>query len=422
MVKDLKLYQILDISPNASQKDIDQAYRRLAMKYHPDRHTLLSEDEQQLMINKFKEISKAKEILSDSKLRILYDQTGETQPKPNLSSVFKRNSSKTNPFVFPFSQTRNHYSKCRIPPIKINLKISLEDAYNGKTTIVNYERSIQCQDCLGCGGTDIEICPDCRGNGMINKDQKIGKECVTRKLIDCKKCHGKGELIGNKCLKCNGNGKIGEKVKQDVFIPKGSKTGDIIELKGKGTQIGLRYDPGDVEIIIEILSHIKFKQQGNNLIYNANIHLFEALCGGTMIIEHLGGHQIIVKLKKIIQPNQLFYIHQEGMPIKDTSDKGDLIVKINIQFPGRLTEEEREKLAILLKRKVVLPKIKENHYETELKPYHGKIDIMPQQTKPPNGETNTFYVNGMSPEAINGIFGANFSDIINNIVKTHNLR
>lgn len=257
------------------------------------------------------------------------------------------------------------------------MKASLEDAFCGKGLHVRFNRQQYCQNCEGLGGFDIDDCPICNGKGFTkNCKRSVSGKIIQQQQSTCQNCHGEGNICTRKCIRCAGHKILITEVLEEIKIPVGSKTGDIIILDGKGNHIRKRSLPGDLEVELTIEDHPRFYRRGDNLYTSVRLELVQALCGGEIVIEHMDRRQILVKFNRIIQPTQIYSIHREGMPNKESSEKGDLIVKIDLHLPGRLNETQRDQLRTLLHRASLKPpKLKTDYYETEFHPYDGKFAL-----------------------------------------------
>ena len=409
MVKDKNFYDVLGIGTDADEQQIKQAYRALAIKFHPDRHHSADEAEKKKMSERFKTISRAYEVLSDETLKRRYDQLGEKGlendggPDPSMFSGMGgfpfAGGGAGFPFGggFPFAgmpqmQPTGGFSfgkatRPSVPPIKTVLKLSLEEVYCGKTCTIKFDRQEYCTGCDGKGGAEVEKCSTCSGRGVVTKIRQMAPGMMQQSQTTCQKCSGEGKRILKPCLKCNGKRLLTREVQERVEIPKGAKHGDMIALEKKGHNIDKKVEAGDVVIILEVEPHSRFTRQGKNLIYETKIDLVEALCGGSVVVDHLDGHQIVVKLKTTIQQDQLYCIHQEGMPVKNSVEKGDLVIKFVINFPTDLNDKAKQALIQALGRSSrSKAKVKDNHYETELHLFHGRIENCRQDGDEPTSK------------------------------------
>ncbi|CAG8736026.1 8707_t:CDS:2, partial [Acaulospora morrowiae] len=340
MVKETKLYDILELKPDASESEIKKAYRKLALKYHPDKNPDTGE--------KFKEIAHAFEILSDNQKRDVYDRYGEEglsgeggmggmSPEDLFASFFGGGGM--------FGNRSRSTGPRKGKNFKHSLKVSLEDFYNGKTTKLSLNKDIICKTCDGRGGKEgaVKKCTSCDGTGYKIHLRTLGP-MVQQIQQACSDCHGAGEIIRDKdrCKTCNGKKVINERKVLEVHIEKGMKNGQAITFYGEADQApGI--EPGDVVIYLEEKQHDRFIRKGDDLVYTAKIDLVTSLAGGIFHIEHLDNRVLEVKIKAI--PSQ-------GMPSHRHHTFGTLYIKFDIEFPERNWTDDVSKLDLL---KEILP-------------------------------------------------------------------
>mgnify|MGYP001441603090 CR=1 FL=1 len=336
-------YDILNINKNASENEIKKAYRKLAMKYHPDRNPNNKEECE----TKFKEISEAHNVLSDPQKRKHYDMFGKegSSNASNFSSPFDMFNNFSNIF------NTNSTPQKRKPKLKEKIiHLELKDLYNGKNEIFINQQKIKCDLCngLGCKNkNDIIICDLCNGQGKIKKIQRMGP-VISQTISDCYKCRGKGKTIkeGSLCNKCQGGKTIIKTSKIDIYIQPGTYHGEKILLRGKGDWDIELNEYGDLLIIInEIKSKGDMIREGENLIMNKKISLVDSLCGFEFIIKHLDNRYLKIKVDDIIKPNDRRVIKGEGMKKNNELDEfGDLIINFSIIYPDELSEKRKEYL------------------------------------------------------------------------------
>lgn len=335
MPRDTKLYDILEVSPSDGEAEIKKAYRKLALKYHPDKNPNAGD--------KFKEIAHAFDILSDSHKREIYDQYGEeglsgegmgngVSPEDLFSQLFGGN-------IFGGGGGRSRPSGPRRgKDIAHSLKVSLEELYKGKTSKLALQKQVLCSKCDGKGGKEgaVKSCSSCNGRGIKIQMRQIGP-MVQQLQQTCHDCNGEGEIIKDKdrCKGCNGKKVLQERKILEVHIDKGMQDGQKITFSGEGDQApGIV--PGDIVIVVEEKEHPKFKRKGDDLFYEAKIDLLTALAGGQFAITHLDDRMLIVSILpgEVIKPGCIKVISAEGMPAyKRPFDKGNLYVKFEIEFP-----------------------------------------------------------------------------------------
>ncbi|XP_073495606.1 dnaJ homolog subfamily A member 1-like [Phyllobates terribilis] len=330
MVKETAYYDILGVPPAASFEQIKRAFRRLALKYHPDKNPNAGE--------KFNQISKAYEVLSDSHKRDLYDHGGELGLKDgrrshhgspmDIFSVFLGGGSRGQSRGDRKGKTATHH-----------LVVSLEDLYNGATRRLSLQKNVICPKCQGFGarhGADVQ-CPKCRGSGM--EMHLLGQMPGLMHTLQttCSECHGEGECIRSRdrCRDCSGRKVIREKKILTVHIDKGMKNRQKLIFHEEGDQSpGL--NPGDIIIILEQREHPVFKRKDHDLVMSMEIGLADALCACRQKVETLDGRTIIVTSRrgKVIRPGDIKCVPNEGMPIyRDPFAKGNLIINFQVKFP-----------------------------------------------------------------------------------------
>lgn len=330
MVKETKLYDILGVSPEATQPEIKKAYRKLALKYHPDKNP----DEPE----RFKEISAAFEVLSDEKKRETYNKYGEQGLKEGGGGEYH------NPFdifdmFFGGGRRRQPGEKARGKDTVHQLKVSLEELYNGATRQLSVQKNVICDSCDGIGGKpgSVQKCTNCNGSGVDVKLRQIGPGMVQQIQQPCRECNQTGEKIKDKdrCKKCNGKKVVKEKKILDCRIQKGMKDGQKIKFDEEGDQApGI--EPGDIIIVLDEKEHNLFKRKGSDLYMKMEIELADALCGFVKTIKTLDDRTLILKSPpgEVIHPNVAKCVPHEGMPkYKYPSEQGQLIINFEINFP-----------------------------------------------------------------------------------------
>ena len=349
-----KLYNDLGVNSKATDSEIKKAYRKLAMKYHPDKCGGNKESEA-----KFKNISHAYDVLKDKKKRENYDRFGEEgvkgmgggggDPFDIFNNFFGGGGS---PFggmsgmggmgSFP----RRTRGRDRVEQINIEL----EDIYNNITKKIDIKQQVICLDCRGSGAqssSDIITCQKCNGKGKVLRINQIGPGMIQQSMLTCDECNGRGKSILNKCRTCNGNRIVTKSKTINLPINKGIKSGEKIRIPDLAHHVPDVDEQGDLILVINILKHNRFKRKDNNLIYEKNILLSEALCGVEFIISHLDGREIIFKCDEIINPEQEYCVRGEGLPI-DEFNNGDMIIDFKIIYPESLDKERKTYLKKIL--------------------------------------------------------------------------
>jgi chaperone protein DnaJ len=341
MVKDTKYYEILEVKPGATDHELKKAYRKLALKYHPDKNP----DEGE----RFKLISQAYEVLSDPKKRQVYDEYGEDGIKGGGDGGGMHNPMDIFEMFFGGGGFRSE-KPTKARDTVHELKVSLDKLYTGCTKHLKISRHIVCPKCEGIGGAKgaVTKCQTCGGRGVEVFNQQIGPGMIQRIQRNCSQCGGEGETNKDPCKNCKGKKRIRSDENIEVHIEKGMRDGQKLVFYGKGDQqIGL--EPGNVIIVLDEEQHPLFTRKGTNLIYNMKISLTEALCGFTRRIETLDKRLLsFTQLPgEVIQHHDLRVVQGEGMPGQH-DHRGDLLIQFQVDFPERLPMKSVEQLRKLL--------------------------------------------------------------------------
>ncbi|XP_067653821.1 dnaJ homolog subfamily A member 1-like [Haliotis asinina] len=332
MVKETGFYDILGVSPSSTPDEIKKAYRKLALKYHPDKNPNEGE--------KFKAISMAYEVLSDQKKRQIYDQGGEEAIKGGGSGGGGGFHSPMDIFdMFFHGGGRRHKQPSKGKDIVHKVKVTLEELYNGATRKLALQKNIICRSCEGRGGAEgaVITCTRCDGSGMMIQVHRLAPGMVQQVQSRCSECRGQGEIINPKlrCKTCQGNKVVKERKILEVHVDKGMKDQQQIRFTAEGDQEpGL--EPGDIIIVLDQKPHGTFQRHGNDLIMKMNIDLVEALCGFVRPIETLD--QRVLKITshpgEVVKHEDVKCVLNEGMPIyRDPFSKGRLVIQMTVNFP-----------------------------------------------------------------------------------------
>ena len=339
-------YEVLDVARNASDEEIKKAYRKLAMKHHPDRNQDNPSAEE-----KFKEVKEAYEMLSDPQKRAAYDQYGHAGVDPNMGGGGGFGGGQ--PFGDAFGdifgdifgnmggrQQRAGPQVFRGSDLRYTMEIDLEDAAKGKVTQIRVPNWDECDVCHGSGaeaGTKAETCPTCKGQGQVRMSQGFFSVQQT-----CPKCHGMGQHIPNPCKKCNGQGKVKSQKTLEVTIPAGIEDGMRIRNSGKG-EPGVNGGPaGDLYVEIHIKRHNVFEREGTDLHCTIPLAFTKAALGGEIEVPTLHG-KASMNIPEGTQTGQRFRLRGKGMPhVRSASTVGDLYVHVELEVPVKLSAEQKQ--------------------------------------------------------------------------------
>tara|TARA_B100000700_G_scaffold98184_1_gene110541 strand:- start:1376 stop:2518 length:1143 start_codon:yes stop_codon:yes gene_type:complete len=346
-------YEVLGTIKSASADEIKKAYRKLALKYHPDRNKGDKAAEA-----KFKEASEAYHVLSDKGRRNNYDQFGHAAFDGSSGRGGFSNFDFTNAFSDIFGSDifddifegfggsrgrgRRRYSDFRGSDLRYDLSISLEDSYNGKKQEINFSSSDTCGKCNGYGaepGSKPTSCSSCGGQGQVRSSQGFFTIQQT-----CPECAGSGEQITDPCKECRGIGK--KQIKKKIFtnIPKGVDDGTRIRLSGKG-EAGIKgAGNGDLYIFVSIKPHSIFKRSEENLFFEFPISLADASLGTTIEVPTIDGGKAKVKIPAGTQNGKQFRLKGKGMPFMRNKNFGDLYIRALTEVPVSLTKEQKKLL------------------------------------------------------------------------------
>jgi molecular chaperone DnaJ len=341
-------YETLSVSRNADEKELKSAFRKLAMRYHPDRNPGDSEAEQ-----KFKEINEAYETLRDPQKRAAYDRFGHAAFENGGMGRGNGAGFGAGGFADIFEdifgdimggggRQRRSGGRERGADLRYNMEITLEEAFAGKTAQIHVPTSIACDECSGSGarpGSSPVQCPMCHGAGRVRASQ--GFFSIER---TCPQCQGRGQIIDDPCRKCSGQGRVTEERSLSVNIPAGIEDGTRIRLAGEG-EAGLRGGPpGDLYIFLSVRPHEFFQRDGADLYCKVPISMTTAALGGSFEVATLDGTQTRVKIPEGTQNGRQFRLRGKGMPVLRQPQVGDLYIQVAVETPQNLTKKQRELL------------------------------------------------------------------------------
>ncbi|WP_018234073.1 molecular chaperone DnaJ [Thioalkalivibrio thiocyanodenitrificans] len=336
-------YEILGVAKNASEADLKKAFRRLAMKYHPDRNPGDKEAEE-----RFKEAKDAYEILADPQRRAAYDQFGHAGVDPSAGGGARGGANFSDIFEDIFGDIfgggragRGGSRVYRGADLQYNLELTLEEAVFGTEVKIRVPTLVECAACNGSGaeeGTTPETCGTCGGVGQVRMQQGFFSVQQT-----CPRCHGTGKVITDPCHACHGQGRVEEHKTLSVKVPAGVDSGDRIRLSGEG-EAGINGGPpGDLYVQIHVKPHNLFARKGNDLLCEVPISFAAAALGGDLEIPTLDG-RVNLKIPEETQSGRLFRLRGKGVKSVHGGAQGDLICRVNVETPVKLTRRQKELL------------------------------------------------------------------------------
>ncbi|HXH04089.1 MAG TPA: molecular chaperone DnaJ [Candidatus Competibacteraceae bacterium] len=332
-------YEVLGLSRNASEDEIKKAYRRLAMKYHPDRNP-----DDKVAEEKFKEVKEAYEVLCDGRKRAAYDQfghagvdaaAGAAGAGAGFSDIF------SDVFGDIFGGTRAGTRVYRGADLRYTLELTLEEAVFGTTAKIRVPTLVECSECLGSGarkGTTPVVCPTCHGHGQVRLQQGFFSIQQT-----CPRCHGRGSIITDPCPNCSGHGRVEEHKTLSVKVPAGVDNGDRIRLAGEGEPGENGGPPGDLYVQIRVRPHPIFTREDSNLYCEVPISFTTAALGGELEVPTLEG-KVSLKIPPETQTGKLFRLRGKGVRPVRGGAVGDLLCRVVVETPVNLTSEQKELL------------------------------------------------------------------------------
>ena len=339
-------YEVLGVAKDASAADIKKAYRRMAMKYHPDRNQGDTSTEE-----KFKEVQEAYDILSDQEKRPMYDRHGHAGVDPQAQSGFGGGGADFGDIfgdvfgdIFGGGGGRGgggRRASSRGSDLRYTLDLDLEEAVRGTEVKITVPTYASCEPCGGSGakkGSSPVSCSGCGGIGQVRMQQ--GFFSVQQA---CPQCRGTGKMIKDPCKDCSGQGRVHKDKKLSVKIPAGVDTGDRIRLAGEG-EAGAQGDPaGDLYVQVSVREHNVFERDGKHLYCEAPISFSELALGGEIEVPTLDG-RVKLKIPAETQTGKMFRIRGKGVEPVRGGSKGDLLCKVTVETPVNLTKGQKEKL------------------------------------------------------------------------------
>ena len=334
-------YEVLEVSRTCSEAELKTAFRKLAMKWHPDRNPGDKDCE-----HKFRELNEAYEILKDGDRRAAYDRFGHAAfeqgggGQQGFGNDFASAFADIFEGVFGMGPRGRSGGRERGADLRFNMEITLEEAYHGKTAEVRLPTSVTCEACSGSGakaGTKPKTCATCNGQGKVRHAQ--GFFTLER---TCPACHGRGQVIDDPCRNCSGSGRVTRERMLSVNIPAGVEDGTRIRLAGEG-EAGARGGPaGDLYIFLSLGAHPFFQRDGADLHCRVPVSMVAAALGGEFEVPTIDNGRTRVKVPAGTQSGRRFRLANKGMPVLRAKQTGDMYVQVVVETPQNLTKKQRE--------------------------------------------------------------------------------
>lgn len=343
-------YEILGVSKTATADEIKKAYRKAALKYHPDRNPGDKEAEE-----KFKQAARAYEVLSDANKRAQYDRFGEEGLRGmaggaggmDLNDIFQHFGSMFEEWGlggmggFGFSRGGGG-SRFRGSDLRLKVSLTLSEIQKGCTKKFKVRKDVTCSHCNGTGcadGSQPSTCPDCGGQGMVIRTRKTFLGMMQTQEV-CPRCHGAGTVIDRPCTHCHGEGvERGEEV-VEIELPAGLADGMIMTVPGKGNAGKHQGVSGDIQVLVSEEPHPELIRDGDDLVYNLLLTVPQAVLGDSVEVPTVDG-KARIKIAPGTQPGTALFLRGKGLPRVNSYHTGDLVVNISVYIPERITDEER---------------------------------------------------------------------------------
>ncbi|MBT3292591.1 molecular chaperone DnaJ [Candidatus Peregrinibacteria bacterium] len=343
MAKDY--YKILGLERSASLEEIKSGYRKMSKKLHPDKHKGDKDVE-----NKFKEVNEAYETLKDPKKKQMYDQFGSTGNQTGGAGGFDFSGFNTGGGFSDIFE--NFFSGSREQPgrpsqkggdIEVEISINFTDAVSGMQREISIDKQVTCKTCKGSGaddGTEMESCSGCKGTGQQVRTQQSFFGTIQQSVV-CGSCNGSGKVPKKPCSHCKGEGRRVERDNISIEVPAGVHDTQTLRIRGKGQAGRQGQDSGDLYVHIRVPRDHRFHREADDIHTSVLIPVVDAILGSSISVETVHG-PVSLKIPEGTQPGQVFRIKGKGMPVVNSSRKGDHFVTANVEVPKKLNKKEKK--------------------------------------------------------------------------------
>jgi len=355
-------YEVLGVSKSATDAEIKKAYRKLAMKYHPDYNPGDKDAEE-----KFKEVNEANEVLSDPKKRQMYDQYGFAGVDPSYAAQNGGGAGGFGGFggadgvdlgdifgdIFGggfggfggSSRQANPNAPRKGQDIRVRITLSFDEAVHGCKKNITITRQQECTECHGSGcaaGSSPETCPDCGGRGQVNVQQRTPFGVISTTKT-CTRCGGKGKIVEKPCQKCRGGGRVSKRRELEVNIPAGIDDRQVISVRGEGSMGSNGGPSGDLHVSVFVRPHPFFEREGYNIWYDCKVNFVQAALGDSIMVPTIDG-KVKFDLPAGTQPGTVMSLKGKGVQYLNSHGRGDQYIRIIVEVPKDLTAPQREAL------------------------------------------------------------------------------
>ena len=354
-------YEVLGIPRNASEPEVKSAYRKLALRYHPDRNPGDAAAEE-----RFKEAAEAYGVLGDPDKRKRYDAYGHAGLGAGGAAFDPTIFADFGDILGDFFGFGDVFGRRRGGPrrgsdLRYNLEISFEEAAFGTETHIQIPRAEGCKDCGGSGaapGTQPTACPACGGSGQVTFQQGFFSVART-----CGRCRGTGRIVASECRTCHGQGQVAVERKLQIKIPPGVDTGSQLRIAGEGETGAMGGPPGDLYVVMRVEEHPFFKRDGTSLFCEVPVSVAQAALGGPLEVPTLDGGKTRVTVPEGSQPGTILRVRGQGFPQLGGKHRGDLHVLVRVVIPAKLNSEQK-RLFEQLARTLPVPDLKDSQDRT----------------------------------------------------------